>query len=112
LSQEFKLVEQVRDLIDELNMISRVYEDQAGIIDALADSQYYDALYRGQVIDEEGNRRQSIINKRDGQGDWEAEGEAAENGNGTEEEGRSEERGAEEWRRNFIIRVPSASCLG
>jgi hypothetical protein len=108
LSQEFKLVEQVRDLIDELNMISRVYEDQAGIIDALADSQYYDALYRGRVIDEEGNRRQSSIIKKDGQGGWEAEGAAAENGNGTEEEGWSEERKSGDGTSSSDSRLPVA----
>jgi hypothetical protein len=47
LDREFELVEQTRDLLEELMIIKMVYEDQLGIVEALADGQYRNALILG-----------------------------------------------------------------
>ncbi|KAK3368540.1 hypothetical protein B0H63DRAFT_488660 [Podospora didyma] len=75
MRKELKLVKEVRDLVDELSMIARVYEDQASIIDPLADNQFADALFREGVTDEEGHAK---IKNNGGQQATQNDSEAAE----------------------------------
>jgi len=67
MEEEFSVVKEVRDLLDELSMILRISKKQCSILDPLADFQLYDALFWEQLTDESGNARPSG-KKRDGNG--------------------------------------------
>src|SRR5436190_9200729 len=53
--EEFKLVKDIRDIMDELNIIDHVYNEELSISNALFSMQYHDAFFKSGHTDADGN---------------------------------------------------------
>ena len=65
VSEEFKLFKEIRDIIDELNMIHRIYKDQLRILPALGYAQKQYALFQDYKTNEFGQHRNACPNGED-----------------------------------------------
>jgi hypothetical protein len=57
LESEYKLIDEIRDILDELNIILYVYRDQFRILSAMKGAQTQYELYLANKTDEKGNRK-------------------------------------------------------
>ncbi|KAF2178904.1 hypothetical protein K469DRAFT_801924 [Zopfia rhizophila CBS 207.26] len=57
VTDEIKLVDEIRDIIDELNIILCIYRDQLKILPAFKNAQYQHALYLGKKTEVNGARK-------------------------------------------------------
>src|SRR5436190_12444322 len=53
--EEFMLVRDIRDIMDELNIIDHVYNEELSILNALFSMQYHDAFFTSGHTDADGN---------------------------------------------------------